>query len=396
MPGIQCLILAWIQAGFAGMKRLQIPEDQSLPIEEQLVGINAKTAPYPAARSWSGGRRRILGKGALESYTYHVMSRTCGGEVLFDDVEKEALRRLLWKMAEFSGVRLVTYCIMGNHFHALVEVPKREIWLERFAGDGGEERLYEHLRTLYSREFVGLLKQEMEELRKLGMDTLALAKLESIKKRFCDLSIFVKEVKERYSRWFNKRHERKGTLWMDRYKSVMVEGKGEPLHTMAAYIDLNPVRAGLVEDPKDYRWCGYAEAVSGSRRAQRGLSKVTAKPVDGWEQSGGAEAYRCLLFANGVEIRDAQNRKVMRLGVTADEARQVLKEKGKLSTAEMVRLRVRYFSDGLVLGSKEFVESVFTENREKFGPKRRDGARRVSESESPLYALRRLRVKPME
>jgi hypothetical protein len=378
------------------MKRLQTPEDQSLPIEEQLVGINAKTAPYPAARSWSGGRRRILGKGALESYTYHVMSRTCGGEVLFDDVEKEALRRLLWKMAEFSGVRLVTYCIMGNHFHALVEVPKREIWLERFAGDGGEERLYTHLRTLYSREFVGLLKQEMEGLRKLGMDTLALAKLESIKKRFCDLSIFVKEVKERYSRWFNKRHERKGTLWMDRYKSVMVEGKGEPLHTMAAYIDLNPVRAGLVEDPKDYRWCGYAEAVSGSRRAQRGLSKVTAKPVDRWEQSGGAEAYRCLLFANGVEIRDAQNRKVMRRGVTADEARQVLKEKGKLSTAEMVRLRVRYFSDGLVLGSKEFVESVFTENREKFGPKRRDGARRVSESESPLYALRRLRVKPME
>ena len=378
------------------MKRLQIPEDQSLPIEEQLVGINAKTAPYPAARSWSGGRRRILGKGALESYTYHVMSRTCGGAVLFDDVEKEALRRLLWKMAEFSGVRLVTYCIMGNHFHALVEVPKREIWLERFAGDGGEERLYEHLRTLYSREFVGLLKQEMEGLRKLGMDTLALAKLESIKKRFCDLSIFVKEVKERYSRWFNKRHERKGTLWMDRYKSVMVEGKGEPLHTMAAYIDLNPVRAGLVEDPKDYRWCGYAEAVSGSRRAQRGLSKVTAKPVDGWEQSGGAEAYRCLLFANGVEIRDAQNRKVMRRGVMADEARQVLKEKGKLSTAEMVRLRVRYFSDGLVLGSKEFVENVFSENREKFGPKRKDGARRVSESESPLYALRRLRVKPVE
>ena len=378
------------------MKRLQISEDQALPLEEQLVGINAKTAPYPAARSWSGGRRRILGKGALESYTYHVMSRTCGGEVLFDDVEKEALRRLLWKMTEFSGVRLVTYCIMGNHFHALVEVPKREIWLERFAGDGGEERLYAHLRSLYSREFVGLLKQELEGLRKLGMDTLALAKLESIKKRFCDLSIFVKEVKERYSRWFNKRRERKGTLWMDRYKSVMVEGKGEPLHTMAAYIDLNPVRAGLVEDPKDYRWCGYAEAVSGSRRAQRGLSKVTAKPVDGWDQSGGAEAYRCLLFANGVEIKDAQNRKVMRRGVTADEARQVLKEKGKLSTAEMVRLRVRYFSDGLVLGSKEFVESVFTENREKFGPKRKDGARRVSESESPLYALRRLRVKPME
>ena len=377
------------------MNTSQTLDPQSLPLEEQLLGINAKTAPYPAARSWSGGRRRIVGKGPLESYTYHVMSRTCGGEVFFDDVEKEALRRLLWKMAEFSGVRLVTYCIMGNHFHALVEVPKREIWLQRFAGDGGEEKLFEHLRTLYSKEFVGLLKQELEELRRLGMDTLALAKLEAIKKRFCDLSTFVKEVKERFSRWFNKRRGRKGTLWMDRYKSVMVEGKGEPLHTMAAYIDLNPVRAGLVEDPKDYRWCGYAEAVSGSRRAQRGLSKVTAKPVDGWEQAGGADAYRCLLYSSGVEIKDAQNEKVVRQGVTAEEARQVLKDKGKLSAQELIRLRVRYFSDGLVLGSKEFVENAFNENRDQFGPKRKDGARKVSESESPLYSLRRLRLRAL-
>jgi putative transposase len=374
------------------MNFAQTLDPQSLPLEDQLVGINVKTAPYPAARSWSGGRRRILGKGPLESYTYHVMSRTCGGEVFWDDVEKEALRRLLWKMAEFAGVRLVTYCIMGNHFHALVEIPKREIWLERFSGEGGEEKLFEHLRTLYSKAFVGLLRQEIEELRRLGMHTLALARLEAIKKRFCDLSIFVKEVKERFSRWFNKRRGRKGTLWMDRYKSVMVEGMGEPLHTMAAYIDLNPVRAGLVEDPKDYRWCGYAEAVSGSRRAQRGLSKVTAKAVDGWEQAGGAEAYRCLLFSAGVEVKDAQKENVVGQGMTSEEARQVLKEKGKLSSAELVRLRVRYFSDGLVLGSKTFVEAVFQENRDKFGPKRKDGARKIGENSGALFAMRRLRT----
>lgn len=228
------------------------------------------------------------------------------------------------------------------------------------------------------------------------MHTLALAKLDAIKKRFCDLSTFVKEVKERYSRWFNKRRGRKGTLWMDRYKSVMVEGQGEPLHTMAAYIDLNPVRAGLVEDPKDYRWSVYAEAVSGSRRAQRGLSKVTAKPVDGWEQAGGAEAYRCLLYSSGIEIKDAQNEAVVRQGVTAEEARQVLKDKGKLSAQELIRLRVRYFSDGLVLGSKEFVENAFNENRDKFGPKRKDGARKVSESDTPLYSMRRLRLRALE
>jgi hypothetical protein len=280
---------------------------------------------------------------------------------------------------------------MGNHFHALVELPKREVWLERFAGTEGEAKLLEHLRVLYSKAYVDLLRTELAELRRLGMETLAIEKVEALKKRFCDLSIYVKEVKERFSRWLNKRRGRKGTLWMDRYKSVMVEGKGEPLHTMAAYIDLNPVRAGLVTDPKDYRWCGYAEAMSGSRRAQRGLSKVTAKPVDGWAVAGGAEAYRCLLFVNGIEIKDAQNENVVRSGVTAEEARQVLKEKGKLSSGELVRLRVRYFSDGLVLGSREFVENIFAAHRDEFGPKRRDGARKISESAGEMFSLRRLR-----
>ena len=483
------------------MNPSQVVDLEPLPLEAQLLGINAKTAPYPAARSWSGGRRRILGKGPLEAYCYHVMSRTCGGDVFFDDVEKEALRRLLWKMSEFSGLRLVTYCIMGNHFHALVEVPRKDIWLERFSGPQGELRLFDHLRTLYSKTFVALLRQELDDLRKRGLDVVALAKIEAIKRRFCDLSLFVKEVKERFSRWFNKRRGRKGTLWMDRFKSVMVEGRGEPLHTMAAYIDLNPVRAGLVEDPKDYRWCGYGEAMGGSRRAQRGLARVTGSRLENWlitnqgnpaceqagpgdavdetdpepdaaishddparvavalseearvpmttpaaeglEQAAGSavtdasnragldihspsqqarkempsretatmaaanegpsaealgervEAYRCLLFSSGVEVRDAQNTNVVRRGVSAEAAREVLKAGGKLGCGELVRLRVRYFSDGLVLGSREFVEGVFEENREKFGPKRKDGARRIAEATGGLHSMRKLRRLPV-
>jgi hypothetical protein len=357
------------------------------------------------------------------------MSRTCGGDVFFDDVEKEALRRLLWKMSEFCGVRVLTYCVMGNHFHALIEVPKRELWLERFSGAGGEERLFAHLRTLYSRAFVGMLREQIAEWRRQGHEVLVQAKLEGIKRRFCDLSLFVKEVKERFSRWINKRRSRKGTLWMDRFKSVLVEGRGDPLRTMAAYIDLNAVRGGLVEEPKDYRWCGYAEAVSGSRRAQRGLNRAMGRQrvaqteelggsdtegggvgeeqaaanmqqgmsawerteTEGWERSGAAESYRCLLYASGVEVKDAQEVNVVRRGVTADRARVVLAEKGKLSTAELIRLRVRYFSDGVALGSREFVESVFAQHRDFFSPKRKDGARPVAESNGGFFTLRRLR-----
>jgi len=171
---------------------------------------------------------------------------------------------------------------------------------------------------------------------------------------------------------------------------VLVEGKGEPLHTMAAYIDLNPVRAGLVKDPKDYRWCGYAEALGGSRRAQRAMSKVTSKPVDGWESAGGAEAYRKLLYSHAVEVRSADESEVVRRGVAAEESKALLEAKGKLSAAELVRVRVRYFSDGLVIGGKEFVESIFGQNREKFGPKRQDGARRIAGCSGELFALRRL------
>ena len=377
------------------MNSAQSSEPQSLPLEEQLVGVNAKTGLYPGARSWSGGRRRILGKGPLESYCYHVMSRTCGGEVFFDEVEKEALRRVIWRMAEFCGIKVVTYCLMGNHFHLLAEVPHRESWLQRFEGPQGEAKLLEHLRILYSKTYVGLLRDELSDLRQRGLETLAQQKLEALKKRFCELSLFVKEVKERFSRWFNKRRGRRGTLWMDRFKSVLVEGQGEALRTMAAYIDLNPVRAGLVKDPKDYRWCGYAEALGGSRRAQRGLCKAIGKPVDGWQRAGAAEAYRCILFDEGREVKDAQNETVVERGVSGESARVVLAERGKLSPAELVRLRVRYFSDGAILGSKAFVEGIFEAQREQFSPKRNRGARRIQEMATPMYSLRQLRQAPV-
>ena len=51
---------------------------------------------------------------------------------------------------------------------------------------------------------------------------------------------------------------------------------------MAAYIDLNPVRAGMVEDPADYRWSGYAEAMAGKARSRRGLGRIIGQMA--WRQ----------------------------------------------------------------------------------------------------------------
>jgi len=143
---------------------------------------------------------------------------------------------------------------------------------------------------------------------------------------------------------------------MDRFKSVLVQGAGNPLQTMAAYIDLNPVRAGLVEDPKDYRWCGYAEAVAGSARARRGLGVVWASFADGSERAvmdwkGVQAAHRSLIFGKGASPWTHRGKLIDRAA-----AEKVLNEqKGELPLAVVLRCRVRYFTDGAVLGSLEFV-----------------------------------------
>lgn len=160
------------------MKTAQPTDLEGNGLEDPLAGIHAKTAPYPAARSWSGGRKRVVGKGPMASYSYHVMSRTCGGEVFFDDVEKEALKRLLWRLADFWDVKLVTYCLMNNHFHTLMEVPRKDSRLEKFSGPQGEDRLMQHLGILYSKNYGGLLKQDLAELRRMGQESRVQQKLE--------------------------------------------------------------------------------------------------------------------------------------------------------------------------------------------------------------------------
>ncbi len=380
------------------MKSRQNVQSQPLSMEEQLAAVTAKTALPPGAKTTKpvpAGRLRMLGKGPLESYCYHVTSRTNGSEIWFDDAEKTALRQIIWRMVEFAGIKVVTYCVMGNHFHLLLEVPNREIWLQRFTGPNGEAKLFDHLKVLYDKTYLKMLREDLGNLRKQGKTTLAEQRIGAVTKRFCEMPLLVKEVKERFSRWYNKRHGRRGTLWMDRFKSVLVEGHGDALRTMAAYIDLNPIRAGLVKHPQDYAWCGYGEAHSGSRKAQRGLCKALGKPLDGWKKEGAAE-YRRLLQAEGQEIGDASTEKTAHRAVTAKKARSVLAEKGRLSVADLVKLRVRYFTDGVVLGSKEFVEGVFEGQRDRFSPKRKTGAKRISQAEEPLYALRQLRVRAVE
>ena len=99
--------------------------------------------------------------------------------------------------------------------------------------------------------------------------------------RMHDVSEFMKTLKQRFTIWFNHTHDRYGTLWAERFKSTVVEGREAALRVTAAYIDLNPVRAGIVEDPKDYRWSGYGDAVGGSTEAREGIVEAVRGTYDG-------------------------------------------------------------------------------------------------------------------
>jgi putative transposase len=298
----------------------------------------------------------------------------------------------------------------------LASVPHKARFLEQFEGLEGERRLLGHLRSLYSKRYVELLEADLRRWRESGDEVRVQQKLESFKGRMADLSRFVKEVKERFSRWYNKRHERKGTLWMDRFKSVLVEDKRgmlsgwkaeevDAVKAMAAYIDLNPVRAGLVEDSREYAWCGYGEACAGKRRAQRGLCRVLELPVDGWGSHHGANGYLNLLL--GVDWETGTRRssggknappKSPTGGIQAKKGGaespsgkggDCLPKEGRVSLGELLRSRVRDFSEGLVLGSQAFVDEVFQANRRFFGEKRKEGARRMRRSEVPFFVAKR-------
>jgi len=73
----------------------------------------------------------------------------------------------------------------------------------------------------------------------------------------------MRDIGRRYVPYFNWRHERTGTLWEGRFRSCVVESAR---HVLACYryIELNPVRAGMVSHPSDYRWSSYG-ANSGAR-----------------------------------------------------------------------------------------------------------------------------------
>jgi len=272
------------------------------------------------------------------------MSRCVQGRRLLNKPEQEVLRQQLFQAAAFSGLEVVTYCIMSNHFHVLVRAPAHNTCVD----DAELIRRYQILYPKSTRFSPFPTVSIPEALKQNG------AQAEIIRtyllRRMHDVSEFMRTLKLRFSLWYNRMHDSFGTLWANRFHSVLIEDRPSIVRTVAAYIDLNPVRAGMVKDPKAYRFCGYADAVNGHAVAQNGICRMMG---DGETQTTAERlaAYRCLLFGEGA--------KELRAKANIDQAavRAVFKREGKLGPGAMLKSRLKHFTEGAVIGSSLFVRS---------------------------------------
>lgn len=311
-------------------------------------------------------RIKALGGEAI----YHCMSRMVAEAPYWDARAMEVMRKQLWRTADFSGVQILTYCIMSNHIHILIRVPDaREIQVS-------DEELLRRYQVLYPKP-TRFERVQIESLAAIleanGPRATALRK--RLLARMHDVSAFMKTLKQRFTIWYNRNHDRHGTLWSERFKSVLIEDTPLAARTVAAYIDLNPVRAGLVQDPKNYRWCGYAEALAGKHEAKQGIAAViglvkaqapcsTSSLPTSEKQflSQALAGYRTLLFGKGAVPAPG---KAQAASISPEHAEEVLRKGGKLPAHILLRCRVRYFTDGLILGTHAYVQAHLTERHRR-------------------------------
>ncbi len=141
---------------------------------------------------------------------------------------------------------------------------------------------------------------------------------------------------------------------------------------------------------KTIRWSGYGEAVGGGVEAREGIAELVSGSygrVLKWREA--SREYRQLLYCKGSLGAPQES---LRGRIPTEAWIKVMEEGGQLPVAAALRCRVRYFTDGAVLGSKEYVESFFSQHRDQFGRRRRSGARKMKGSDwEGLTVVRDLR-----
>ena len=311
-----------------------------------------------------------------ETAVYHVMSRTALDGFPLADIEKDFMLDLIRRYSALYLVEILGFCLMGNHFHILVRMFPEY----KFTDDDIKKR-YE---SFYGNDRV-----------------FAAGQIPSLRAKLSSLSEFIREIKVGFARYYNRRHHRRGYFWGDRFKSVIVEN-GETLINCLAYIDLNPLRAGLVERPDDYRWnslgyhvqtgnkdnflsldFGLKEFGPGGMRSAVTSEFHWAGVLDAEER---LKRYRRYVYEAGALNRGDRDFVKVIDNDTLENERQ---KNYEISRIDRFRSRTRYFTDSGIIGTKEFVSENYQRFKDIFMSKREKIPKPVAGLDG-IYSLKRL------
>jgi len=289
---------------------------------------------------------------------YHVTNRISGQRFLLKDEEKDILTRWLFRVAAFSGVTVLTFTMMDNHFHIMAKVPRPE--------KVDDAELVRRMRVLYGDKKTDRLLSSWETWEEKGLQFKVDHAKAALRRRMYDLSQFIKTFKETYSMSYNERHAHSGTIWGGRFKSSVLAKDYKTLLTMGAYIELNSVRAEIVEQPEIYRWSGYGMAKRGDMAARNGIRELIAmayaKDTVVYETAIGA--YESVIEGvvpspERIEDVDFEAPDVLRAQTfQLSEVQARLEQGEKLTLYELLRCKVRHFSYGLAIGPSAFVQDI--------------------------------------
>ena len=294
-----------------------------------------------------------------EPTVYHVISRTALDGFVLGDVEKDYLLKLIKHLSSVYFAEVLGFAIMGNHFHLLVRM---------HPGDGFSD---EEIKRRFSIYYQHDDRRHLSE----GM-------IQFFREKWANLSEYVREIKQTFSRFYNKRHQRKGFFWGDRFKSVIVDN-GDTLINCLAYIDLNPVRAGICKVPEDYRWCSLGYHVQTGNKdgflsldfglQAFGVSNDTQRLI----------SYRKFVYEKG-SISPGKG-----AVIESDILEQERKKGFAVGAKDRFRYRTRYFTDSGIIGTKEFVSCCYQKFKDYFSSRHEKRPQPVAGLEG-IYSLKRL------
>jgi REP element-mobilizing transposase RayT len=234
-------------------------------------------------------------------------------------------------------VDVLGFAIMGNHFHLVARMhPEDEV---------SDSDVIKRWQDYYGEE-AQMPTERMDE----------------VKKRLCSLAGYVKDIKQNFTRYYNKMYNRQGFFWGGRFKSMIVQ-EGSTLVNLLAYVDLNPIRAGIVKKPEDYRWCSLGYHVQTGNKDGLLSLDFGLKEWNEFQPSEIVRKYRQFVYETGAV--DAGKGKTIDENIV-DKAR---KRKYKISRVDRFRYRCRYFTDSGVIGGKDFVQEVFDQIKHLLGSK---------------------------